>query len=275
MRNLTADLSGRDSVMRVRKAVEAAGGDDPITRERLAKTLARHGAFAEAVEAYLWCLDVGLQKHLSYAAARRRSVLKAFVAMTDKHPSARKAIEERRNAIERTLLTTRDDANLARNLAELNRCLGDEARNLSLYDRLPRRSRARRILFDRVLHQLVEHKRYDEVLATLDPMTAFIEETRLARFSGIPNTDGPEARLRRGTRAFAVTRGTVLVEALAGNGRVSEARALIDRILGVDSSAHVRERLNHHIRRTHSPELIEYIESKSVSPDHSRKRPRN
>jgi hypothetical protein len=211
--------------------------------------LVRCGKFDQALEEYLWCLEVGLRQNILYAAARRRLLLKGFVSLTEQYPPARAALLERRAAMEQALRGDQDSANLARDLAELNCCLGNEARNLALYDQLPPRSKARHILFDRVLDQLVECRRYGDVLAVLDPLRVFSQEAHLARIRGGSNERGPEAAQQRGTRAFAVARGAALVEALAGAGRVKEAHALIKAILRYDDTPETRALLKQHAGR--------------------------
>lgn len=267
MQALAADLSAEDSIARVQAAVEKTNGEDPFTRERLAHALARCGKLDQALEEYLWCLEVGLRQNIPYAAARRRLLLKAFVRLTEQHPPARAALLARRAAMEQILRGERDSANLARDLAELNRCLNDEARNLTLYDQLPPRSKARHILFDRVLDQLVEHKRYDEVLAVLDPQRAFLQEARLARIQGGEAERSPQAAQQRGTRAFAVARGAALVEALAGTGRAAEARTLIDAILKYEDSPQTRALLKEHVGRVANQQLLDYLGSGSAEAD--------
>lgn len=262
MQALAADLSGEDSLVRVRKAVERTKGEDPFARERLAQALARCGKLSQALEEYLWCLEVGLRENVPYAAARRRLLLKGFVSLAEQHPPAREALMDRRAAMEQTLRSERDSANLARDLAELNRCLGNEARNLALYDQLPTKSKARYILFDRVLDQLIERRRYGDVLAALEPLRAFSQEARLTRILGGSDERGPDASQRRGTRAFAVARGAKLLEALAGTGRAEEARSLVNAILRYDDTSETRALLKEHARRVQNQEVVSYVESR-------------
>ncbi|MCK4342386.1 MAG: hypothetical protein KAY37_11765 [Phycisphaerae bacterium] len=264
MLELVKVLSDEDSVARVRAAVKAAGGAEPLSRERLAAILTRHGAYQKALEQYLWCLAEGL-RNVPYATARRRLLLKNFVALTVQYPPARSALEKRRQEMEHTLRNERDDANLARDLAELNRCLDDEARTLALFDQLPPRSRARSVLFDRVLDQLIRHKRYDEVLGMVEPLQVFRQEVLMARQRGRLRNEGPEARYERGTRAFAVGRGAALVEALAGVGRTDEAHRLSDKIIRFDDRPETYRLLRQHARRAESRELTHYLETKSAT----------
>ena len=261
-RELVADLSGADCVARVRKTVAAGGGEDPLARERLAETLTRQGSHAEALEEYLWCLEVGLRRNIPYATARRRLLLKGFVALAEQYPPARETLEQRRAAMEQALRDKKGTANLARDLAELNSCLGDEARTLALFDELPPRSKARYVLFDRVFEQLVEHRRYDELLAFVDPLQTFSQEKRMALMRKALWDDSPEARYERGNRAFAIARGAALVEALAGLGRIDEARTLIDKILKFDGRPEARTLLEQHLRRAECTELVRYLQPK-------------
>jgi tetratricopeptide (TPR) repeat protein len=249
MEALATDLSGEDSLARVRQAIEKTDGEDPFTRERLAQALARCGQYDQALKEYLWCLEVALRRNIPYAAARRRLLLKSFVSLAEQYPPARVALLERRDAMEQALRGEEDSANLARDLVELNCCLDEEQRNLALYDALPARSKARQVLFDRVIDQLIEQQRYAEILAMLDPLRAFSQEVRLARIRGGSNERGPEAARQRGTRAFAVTRGAALVEALAGAGRTQEARTLIKAILNYDDTPETQALLKRHADR--------------------------
>jgi hypothetical protein len=277
MRKVVADLSGEDSVARVRAAVEKSGGQDPLLRERLAETLARHGALAEALQEYLWCLDVGLQQHERFAAARRARLLKHFVTLADQYPPARAALQDRQSAMEKRLLGEPDDVNLAGNIAELNNRRDENRRTLALFDDLAAGSKARRILFSHVLDELVKARRYGEVisqpdanrayrydrdLAIRDPKRAFMREVSLSRMRRGSKDEGPEACRERGTRAFTIARGAALVEALAGLGRLEEARALVDRILRFDESLQTVAVLADRAQRAGSAELVHYIQSK-------------
>jgi len=262
---LAEDLSGNDSVARVREAVRVGGGNDPLARERLADALARRGAHAESLEAYLWCLNVGLREYRPYASARRRLLLQGFTRLAQQYPSARQALEKQQDAMEKTLREERDDANLARDLAELNRCLGQDARTLTLFDQLPPNRRARTVLFDRVLDQLIAKRRYGEVLALVEPARAFRDEVMLARRSRSRGEEPPDARPERGTRAFAVARGAAFVEALGASGKTAEARKLIDATLKFDHTPATHALLQQHTRRTANATLISYIESRTTT----------
>ena len=109
---------------------------------------------------------------------------------------------------------------------------------------------------------MIEHRRYDEVLALADPLRTFRQEVQMARQRSILWEEDPQARAERGTRAFAVARGAALVEALAASKRGQEARTLIDKILRFDDRPQTRDLLKHHAQRAGNEELITYVQSR-------------
>ena len=260
MEKLTADLSGQDAIYRARQAVKQTENNDPYMRERLARALTRCQKYDEALTEYLWCLETGLANNVPYARARRSIMLTGFVSLAEEHPPARKALIDQRDAMEQSLRDGGDSANLARDLAELNECLGEAQRNLALYDQLPERSKARFILYDRVLAQLVEHGRYSEALRRIEPMRAFSQEVRLTRIYGGAEERSVRAARHRGTRSFAVARGAMLVEALAGTGNHQEARALAKAVFSYDGTEDTRNLLKEHAERVRDSALAKFIE---------------
>jgi len=245
---LVPDLSGPDTVARAREAVEKQPGN-LLVRERLAEAFARHGALAEALEHYNWCVDVGLRSDPRIANARRPFVFEGLIRLAARHRPARERLDARWDAMQKGVLADPNAVELARDLAALGECLGRQERLVEIYDRLPARSRGRYILFHRIIDQLVELRRYDEVLRLIfQPKREFVREAVRAA--------------TRGTRKQTVARGAVFVEALAGANRVEDARELIEAVLRFDDTAETRALLTHHARRAESPELTSFIESR-------------
>ncbi|MCD4669559.1 MAG: hypothetical protein K8S14_03855 [Actinomycetia bacterium] len=244
----------------LQRAVQAAQSNEypSITKERLARSLVRCGDYAGALKEFNWLVTNGLQTDNLYASTRRRYLFEAFAALARYFPPARKALRSLQTKMEKEILA-KDRANRARDLAELNRSLDDRGRTLSFYDRLSPRCKARHILFDKVLNQLVEARRYGEVLKVVDPVQAFQQEVRLAKRRDGTTITAPTGQLRRGTLQFAIARGAMFVEALAGTGRTTETRQLVDQILRLSNTPDTRKTLLRHVNRTGNHKLATYI----------------
>lgn len=262
MEGLAASLSDEQSLQRVRAAFAELGPDDPLARERLAETLTRCGNYDEAAKHYRWCVEVGLPNNLPYAVARRRLVMNGFVRLARQSPDVRKTLLALRDKMEAELRAGTADANRARDYAELNRALDDEPRTLVLYNELPKRSKARYALFDRVFDQLVANRQYDDILAVLDPQRALLEELHLARRKRSTGDEGPDAVEIRGTRAFTIARGCALIEVLAGTGKLEQAKKLVNRLLRFDDSRATHDLLRKHAKHAQADALLNYLTQK-------------
>ncbi len=259
-------LRGAAALERARQVAAGASREDPIGFERLAATLARNGQIAEALAEYRRCVDVGLVHNTIYAAARRRFVFKELVALAKEHDLARRMLADLKRDMQETLLKKRDNPNVARNLAELNFCLGQPADTLEFYDRLPERSRARQVLFDWVIEQLVDRRRYEEVLAMVEPQQAFRQEVIMARGRRFKCAETPDMRHERGTKAFAVARGALLVEALVATGQAAEAQQLARQVLRFRDDDVTRGLLREHLRRADGVAGEELLSALGLNP---------
>jgi hypothetical protein len=256
LRGLEENLSGPAALARIRDALATRGDDDYFTRERLARALARSDRPAEATREFAWCVRAGLETDDPVAIGRRRLLYKAFAELAAEHRPARAALDELRDAIERRLLETRDDRILARDYAELNHWLDDDARTVALFDRFRVDDAARRGLFDRACEPLVAARRYGDVLLYIDPLAAFRGETRLVRSRAVRWAAGADLGVERGARRFAVQRGAALLEALLGTGRRVEGAALLAAILRFDRSPETVTVVRRHLERVDQAELL-------------------
>lgn len=267
--NLSSWLQDASAVERARKAAAQADERNPMGKERLAAALARSGNIDAALDAYRWCIEVGCVKNSIYGAARRRFIFKSLHALAEEHPAAGEMLLRLQREMEATLLGKADDPNIARNFAELNLCLKQTDRSLALYDRLPERSRARQILFDRVLDQLVAARRYAEVLDSADAESVFRQEVLLARGRRFLCAETPDMRNERGTRVFAIARGSLMVECLAGVGRTEKARRLAERVLRYQNDAATRRLLRNHLQRVKAESLLSLVAPPAAGDDPS------
>lgn len=265
---LSDEFCETGAVQRAREALKARGPDQPLARERLASVLARCGDKDAALREYMWCVRKGLRdrRNAQYAAGRRQLLFMHIAAFAKKYPPARDAIERERAQMEKLLLEN-DNANLARDLDQLNRSLGERKRSLELYTRLTEdHRRARHVLFDRIIDLLIEARRYEHVLKLVDPQRAFRQEVMVARRQKRFWNDAPESSLLRGQRLFAVGRGAAFVEALVATDQAAAGKELIDAIVRFDDADSTIAKLRQHAARAGNPEVLKYVENIAKRP---------
>lgn len=259
-------LSQADAVERARLALDLKGEQDFVSRERLASALARTGDVAGAVEHYRWCMEECGQAANQAAAARRRFFFEHFareaiLQAAEGRNKLLKTLGAGRAELEAVLMGARGEAVLARDLGELNRCLGQDERSLELFDKLPADALARHGLFDFVFDQLVQRQRYEDALAFIDPLASFEGEVELCRERAVDRAAPTDVEDGRGSRPYALSRGMKLMESLAGMGRDAEAAELMKSILAFDATLPTREMARRCLDRAGRPELSRRLDN--------------
>jgi len=224
-------LTGPAAVERVRAAVDAKGPSDCFARERLAAVLARTAEPTRAIPEYVWCIERGVAGDSLDAVARRPYAMSALATLAVELPEAARAASALQLEIESRLRRTADgDPMLARDLALMNRALGQDERTLRLFLALEPENRARHGLLDAVLAELVELGEYRAVLASILPLQAFRGEVALTRRTLVSRPSLAHQGDGRGTIAFTVARGLALAEVLAALDN-ADAVTLVDEVL--------------------------------------------
>lgn len=246
--DLEAALAGTDAVARAQALIDRLGPGNPLGHEHLAIALDRRGRHADALAAYLQCMDVGL-RNVPYAAARRDSLAAALAQLAKAYPPARAAADERRTAWREKLRSGRDDVDLARNLAAFNLAFDDEADTLAVYDALPPTAKARRVLHDRVLNQLIDAKRYQDAAADGELLHAL----RNTIFQATRGDGGACCSLHAprgpGSGLAVVERGARLVEAAVALGQEDQARKIMIETLKFEDTPENRATLRERLKR--------------------------
>lgn len=258
---LEAALAGQDAEARARAALENSAGRDPRLRERLATALVRKGCYDDALREYLWCFDEGLKRSVFFSATQREQLLTNLVRLAERHPPALAALHERRDAAEQALLAGRDDAHTARNLAALAVQLREEARLLGVFDRLPKDSKARKILVETVFDALVDAGRWAELADLLDPLASFQYRLTVARTGGGCACCAIHAPRGPGTLGLLAARAARSAAALAACARPDDARRVLDELLKFDDSPDTRRTLIEHLTRLNRPVLAEHAKA--------------
>ena len=216
--------------------------NDVKAHHALGRELARRGRPDEALEHYLWVWDHALEHQPSYSGVRGSFLLSELEQLAATHPPAREALGARRDACERRLVEGGGDRQVCGDLAALNRSLGEPARTLAVYDRLRTEPPAaveaaaveqqRRALFEEVLDQLLEARRYADVVEGAD--WRLWARTRIEAWEEIRNHPEADERVIGYFKGIVVPQSSRFYEALVGVGRDAEAAELAAELLAFE-----------------------------------------
>lgn len=231
-----------------RQRAEIDGGKNPMARMSYGNALRANGDLEAALKEYLWCLDEG-HKHDPPFAGVRQSLLPRLIAELGRHyPPAIQALRDRRDFLRETIHSSALAAKLVGELANLNRCLGEEDETLRIYDQLRKKdpdSEAVRTLCKDLFDTLCQARRFDEIVDGMDLVNRVRWETDIAksvpRLAAAPrrehgNSMPPQIRLAidSAVRYYAV---------LHASGRRAAAAAAAENILRLDFSAQTHHEL--------------------------------
>ena len=256
-----AALKGRDAATRAQEKRPSAGTNDPMARMESASSLAAKGHDAQALEEYLWCFDHGSEARPSFALMQVSVLLDRLKDLASRYPAAQRALESRRDARQTKLLSGTTDRQLATELVRLNEALGQKERNLAVFGRLPVGSPARDAVISLLINQLLDAKRYADVLGGTDGNDAFAQQVVLFNdmVDGL-NPKNPDKRLyEESYRRSTVTWGAHFFQALAGLNKNQQARELAQQMLKFDDSAATRSTLTEAATRAGNAELAQYL----------------
>src|SRR5688572_1360274 len=135
-------------------------------RYRNAQKLARDGKQAEALTEFLWCYDEGMVRVGSFRAVRSSFLVGEIGALAKSYPPAAEALRVRRDQAERGMIAGSRQA--SREYAALNHALGENAKNLALFDRLTPDDPQHRELGSRVYNELANAGRYKDAASVMN-----------------------------------------------------------------------------------------------------------
>lgn len=142
---------------------EKPGEHDVQGRYRLAQSLMRTEAYAEAMEHLVWLWDHSIEHEPAFVGVRGSFMLSTIEELCAMHPPAKAAFMERRDAAERTLSEGGTDWQVAWDFVALNESFGEPARTLAWFD-ANKDDATKAGLLDRVGSRLVplllEHERW-------------------------------------------------------------------------------------------------------------------
>jgi thiol-disulfide isomerase/thioredoxin len=260
MEDFNAALGGKDSISRAKDKMMAAGTNDPSARMQFGVALAQKGKNAEALSEYLWCFDHGLEAGPGFTGVRLSYLLSYIKNLSADYPPARRALETRRDERQAKVAGGTTDFQTIQDLFALNKTLGQEEKNLAVFDQLPADSAARNRVADLLVDQFLQAKRYADVLQGTDGKASF--KKAVARFDMMLDylKDSPSRKqVEENFRAYTVAAGTQYFEALAGMKRDQDGKDLAAQILKFDSSEATRISLAKAAQRAENTELAQYV----------------
>lgn len=259
--DFNASLNGKDSVSRARDKMLSAGTNDPMARMQFGDALARKGKDAEALSEYLLCFDHGLEASPAFVGVRDSFLLMDIKNLAVHYPPARQALETRRDERQARLSAGSPDRQTIQELIALNQALGQEEKNLAVYDQLPAGSKMRDFISRLLREQFLKAGRYTDVLQGTDGTSAFNKD--VAGFNTMLNSLDKDSPIRKqledSLRQYTVNAGAQYFEALAGLKRNDDAKKLAAAILKFDSSEDTHTSLTEAAQRAGNAELIAYV----------------
>jgi thiol-disulfide isomerase/thioredoxin len=241
-RNAAKDLhKGITALTRSAQALKA-DPDNPRLRLDHADALIRKNRFAEALTAYLWCLDHGVGEDPTFAKERDTRVIDGLLLLSEGHEPARDEMLRRRDAAEQRLLADKPKPSDAALFAGVSMFAMEQQRVMRVYDAAAARgvrSATAQALFKHAFPALLQAKRYGDIVKAEDPQARVAEVLRdgraeLAKLDGDQTGSGDTER--KMVIARTVARAAQWFQVLLGLGRQDAAGEVARQVLAFDSS---------------------------------------
>jgi len=233
--------------------------DKAMVQERYdrGKALLAAGDHVGALNDFLWCFDIGMPAVPSFAGVRVSFLVGDIKRLAAVYPLARQALEERCDAAEKRFLTAVGERTAGVEFAGLMRAVGDEPRFMKAFDSLPADDVRRKGLGVYAYQGLLGRRRYAEALEIFD--FAWLKQAFEAQ------RKRPPVMTPRGedlNRNLAIRYALDAIEALAGAGKLAEAREFVGWLVEYDASAKTQEELEQRLQRAGQPELLRAVDDK-------------
>ena len=249
-------LTGSAAVQRAEAALDDKGQDDFFTRERLAASLRSTGDHKGAISQYAWLMEQVRTESSKAAYSRAGNVYDALLEYSEENALAADLLDSQLAAAGTELLASQNDARKARRVAGVLTAQKSTERAKALFAKMDKNSRARRVLMDQLLDNLVAEQRYEEVLDLIEPAESLKGEIDMYKRMQVQRPAWAEKGTGRGTRSFVVQRTGNLVEALTGTGDEDKAKTLIEDLLSFDDSGKTQQALQQVLEKTGRTDLL-------------------
>jgi RNA polymerase sigma factor (sigma-70 family) len=251
------DTGNMLAVLETTKNMTPKTDDSPITRDSVdsrykrAQNLAKTGQHESALQDYLWCFDTGMKQVSGFTGVRLSYLLSAVADLGKNYPPALTALQQRRGTAAKRFEASRTDSDALMDLGAINHALGEDSRNLALFDSIPPGDTNRTALAHTISKQLIEARRYND-LAQAMPFSRMNQmfDMTAGRIENFPEKN--RAIIKRGISSSAAQN----IEVLAGAGDLDHAKQLMQKVLAFDSSPETKALIQKHLARAGRPELL-------------------
>ena len=206
---------------------------------------------------FLWCFDDGMKQSPQYAGVRLSHLLEEIKRLSRTYTPALDALRERRDKAKVAFAGAENDRSAFVDFSFLNKALDEDRLTLETYDKLLPQDVRRRQIGNLVFDLLLEARRYSDALEAQPPRQFVDDFDRMRTMFERAVAEGkmPAEIMQAQNRSLSQS-GAGEIEALAGAGRLDEARTLIVKLQAIDASAETRDILRAHLQRAGHAELI-------------------
>jgi hypothetical protein len=225
------------------------------------RALAQNGKYEEALDEYLWCFDRGGEVRPSFVWIRLGVLLGYIKDLAVHYPEAEKAMVTRRDDRLSTLAAGTTNEQTAVEIIYLNNALDQKDKNLAVLDHIPLGSPIKGVIASMIVDQLLQAKRYSDILNGDDGKAAFAKQVDLSNeMTDELNPDNPAAKATaEGYRLYTVKSGSQLLEALAGLKKNKDGEELAQQIFKYDATAATHAVLIKAATNAGNADLVRYL----------------
>lgn len=242
-------IKGKDKLTRAKEAVEQGGQNKPALRLDYGRALWSKDKNEEALREFLWCFDKGVELDPDFAGQMTFLVM-LLDDLGKEFPAARTALDDRREAARKRVLTGNGSKQDVRAIIAINRRLDAADENIALYDRVRAEhpgSKSAAEMAEALLDELLKEHRYADIAKDVDVKAradaAFAEYKPTpvpVALTGVDTTAKPPPDPQVNRLSYQVTR---YYQVLVGLKRKNEAAELARRLLAISETAQVYNQL--------------------------------
>lgn len=246
--------------------------NDPYLRMSYADVLAQNSQYKDALAEYIWCYDHGTEYDPSFISVQGVSLLNQIIKLSDKYPQAKQALVEHRDLLQQTILTSKATSMQIRNFGDLNNCLKDLQNTLEVFDKVKPPSNTREQLLKFIINNLLQAKRYKDILETVTDPLAKVDKHLQGTLSMLkmihysPDIDkNAIIETEEATKQHTIKINSAYYEALLGIKDLPLATKVADSLINFYNNTYTYNTLIECAKRTNATEIAKQLEQQAAN----------